>query len=265
MESTLDQIEKIKKNGYSLNFAPIFDHAFENFKKISLYSALIIFLFAVIFGIGAIIVLGSIYGLENVPKIIEESMKPKKLTLDEALISTIGFSLFTALLAPFGAGFFKMADAADKDKEFKVSTIFHYYKAPYFTQLFVATLIISAINNAIANTLESIDYIFIGAGISIFINYSMYFTVPLIVFGKLKALDAIKGSITLVTKNPLLILGLFILGILGTIVGVFACGVGLFFTAVFNTSLIYATYFAIFTIAEEEDSIDSIGRSDDLE
>ncbi|TDP02127.1 hypothetical protein [Flavobacterium sp. 245] len=262
MKSTLAQIENIKNNGYSLDFSQVFDHAFENYKKIALYSALIIFLFAVIFGIGGIVVMSSIYGVENFPKIIEESMKPKKLTLDEAVISTIIFPLITALMAPFGAGFFKMADAADKDQEFKVSTIFHYYKAPYFAQLFAATLIISFINNAIANTLESIDYVFIGAGISIFINYLMYFTVPLIIFGKLKAIDAIKGSITLVTKNPLLIFCLFIVGIIGTLVGVFACGVGLFFTAVFNTSLIYAAYYGIFTMEQEEDSIDTIGQSD---
>ncbi|MDQ6470743.1 hypothetical protein RB619_08830 [Flavobacterium sp. LHD-80] len=262
MKSTLAQIENIKKNGYSFDFSTVFDHAFENYKKIALYSALIIFLFAVIFAVGAVIIFGSIYGLENVPKMLEESMKPKKITLEDAVISTIVFSFITALFAPFGAGFFKMADSADKDKEFKVATIFHYYKAPYFAQLFTATLIISFINNIIANTLESTGYVFIGAGISIFINYFMFFTVPLIVFGDLKALDAIKGSITLVTKNPLLIFGLFILGMIGSIVGVVACGVGLFFTVVFNTSLIYATYYAIFTMEQEEDSIDSIGQSD---
>ncbi|MTH15521.1 hypothetical protein [Flavobacterium sp. LC2016-01] len=262
MKSTLAQIENIKNNGYSLDFSNVFDHAFENYKKIALYSALIIFLLIVICAVGAVIIVGSIYGLENVPKIMEESMKPSKLTLEDALISTIGVSFITALFAPFSAGFFKMADAADKDKEFKVATIFHYYKAPYFAQLFVAALIISAVNNAIANSLESAGYVFIGVGISIFINYLMYFAVPLIVFGNLNALDAIKGSITLVTKNPLLIFGLFILGIIGTVVGVVACGVGLLFTLVFNTSLIYATYYGIFTMEQEEDSIDTIGQSD---
>ncbi|MRX68723.1 hypothetical protein SAMN06265349_103264 [Flavobacterium resistens] len=262
MKSTLAQIENIKNNGYSLDFSNVFDHAFENYKKIALYSALIIFLVFVIFGVGAMVTIGAIYGLEHAPKIIEESMKPSKLTLESALISTVGVSLITALFAPFAAGFFKMADAADKDSEFKVSGMFHYYKAPYFIQLFVATLIISVVNNIIANSLESTGYIFLGAGISIFINYFMYFTVPLIVFGNLKAIDAIKGSITLVTKNPLLIFGLFILGMIGSIVGVVACGVGLFFTVVFNTSLIYATYCGIFTMEQEEDSIDTIGQSD---
>lgn len=262
MKSTLDLLENIKKNGYKLDFSSVFEHAFENFKKISLYSALIILVFSVIIGIVAVAVLGSVYGLDNAPKMIEESLKPSKPTLEDALISTIGVSLLSALVAPFGAGFFKMADSADKDNEFKVFHIFHYFKAPYFAQLFAATLLITAINNAIANTLESAGFIFIGVAISIFINFFMYFTVPLILFGNLKAIDAIKGSIVLVTKNPLLIFGLFIIGLIGSAIGVFACGVGLLFTIVFNTSMIYAAYCAIFPMEHEEDPIDSIGQSD---
>lgn len=262
MKSTLNQIENIKKNGYTLDFSTVFEHAFENFKKITLYSALIILVFSFIIGVAMVAILGSIYGMDNVSKIILESMQPSKLTLNDALVSTIGVSLLMAFFAPFGAGFFKMADAADKDKEFNVSRMFHYYKAPYFIQLFIATFIITAVNNAIANTLESAGFIYIGLAVSIFINFFTYFTVPLIVFGKLIATDAIKGSITLVAKNPILIFGLFITGISGSIVGAFACGVGALFTIVFNTSMVYAAYFGIFTMEQDEDSIDAIGRSD---
>ncbi|MEN2413551.1 hypothetical protein [Flavobacterium mesophilum] len=264
MKSTLAKIENIKNNGYTIDFSTVFDHAFENFKKITLYSALIILVFSFIAGIVAMLVIGNIYGFENLPKLIEESLKPSKLTLEEALISTIGISLLSAILAPFGAGFYKMADAADKNNEFKASFMFSYYKTPYFAPLFASTLIITAVNNAIANTLESTGFIFIGVAISIAINFFMFFTIPLIVFGNLKAVDAIKGSITVVSKNPLMIFGVFIIGIIGSIVGVFACGVGMLFTYVFNTSMSYATYYDIFDMEQEEDSIDSIGQSDQI-
>lgn len=262
MKSTLDKIDEIKRNGYTLNLSNVIDRAFENFKKITLYSALIILVFSFIIGVVLVVILGAVYGMDNVSKVILESMQPSKLTLNEILISTIGVSIASGLFAPFGAGFFKMADSAAKDIQFKVSNIFHYYKAPYFAQLFVSTLIISAVNNAIANTLESAGLVFVGVGISIFINFFMYFTVPLIVFGNLKAIDAIKGSIVLVTKNPLLIFGAFLLGIIGSAVGAFACGVGVLFTIVFNTSMIYAAYYEIFTREQEENSIDTIGQSD---
>ncbi|KAF2509521.1 hypothetical protein EYY60_14190 [Flavobacterium zhairuonense] len=264
MKSTLAKIENIKKNGYTIDFSTVFDHAFENFKKITLYSALILLVFSFIAAIAAVLVLGNIYGFEHVPKIVQESLKPTKLTLDEALISTVGVSLLSAVLAPFSAGFFKMADAADKNNEFKASFMFSYYKTPYFAPLFVSTLIITAINNAIANTFEIAGFVFIGVAVSIAINFFMYFAVPLIVFGNLNAIDAIKGSITLVAKNPLLIFGVFIIGIVGSIVGVFACGIGFLFTYVFNTSLNYATYYSIFDMEQEQDSIDSIGQSDQI-
>ena len=36
MKSTLDQIEDIKKDGYSIDFSNVFNFAFENYKKIAL-------------------------------------------------------------------------------------------------------------------------------------------------------------------------------------------------------------------------------------
>lgn len=265
MKSTLDQIEKIKKNGYSLNFAPIFDHAFENFKKISLYSALIILLFSFIFGIAIFGVIATFFGIETISKDLLNGLEVQNLSIPQLLLSTVGVAFVTALIAPFGAGFLKMADCADKDEEFNVSTIFTYYRAPYFIQIFTATLILATVSSAISNAIESAGYLFLGAGLSGFISFFTYLSVPLIIFGKLNALDAIKSSIIVVARNPLMIFVLFIVGYLGSLIGAFACGIGILFTLAYNTSMTYATYFAIFTIEEEEDSIDSIGRSDDLE
>lgn len=263
MKSTLDQIENIKNNGYSLNFAPIFDHAFENFKKISLYSALIILLFSFIFGIAILGIIGTFFGIEAISKDLIESLETQNLSSVQLIYSTVGVAVITSLIAPFGAGFLKIADCADKDEEFNVSTIFSFYKAPYFIQIFIATLILAAVSTAISNAIESAGYLFVGPSLSGFISLFTYLTVPLIIFGKLDALDAIKSSIIVVAKNPLMIFVLFIVGYVGSLVGAFACGIGILFTLAYNTSMTYATYFAIFTIEEEEDPIDSIGRSDD--
>jgi hypothetical protein len=262
MKSTLDQIEDIKNHGYSLDFATVFNHAFENFKKISLYSALIIVVFSIVFGIAILGIIAAVYGAESLTKEFFENLETQKLSYAELLISTVGISVITALLAPFGAGFLKMADCADKDEEFNVSTIFTYYTAPYFGQIFTATLIIAAVSTAISNALDKTGIMFLGGAISVFINYFTYLAVPLIVFGNLKALDAIKSSLLLVSKNPLMIFALFIVGFLGSIVGLAGCCVGVLFTLAFNTSMTYATYYEIFSMDEEEDPIDSIGQSD---
>ena len=38
-----DRIAEIKKNGYQLDFGTVFEHAFENYKKIALYAGLLFF------------------------------------------------------------------------------------------------------------------------------------------------------------------------------------------------------------------------------
>jgi ABC-type Fe3+ transport system permease subunit len=123
MKSTSDQIEDIKNHGYSLDFSTVFNHAFENYKKIALYSGLIILVFSFIFLFAFFSVLVAYYGVESMSKDFFENLENQKLSYIEQLISTLGISLLSGVLAPFGAGFLKMADCADKDQEFNVSTI----------------------------------------------------------------------------------------------------------------------------------------------
>lgn len=261
MKSTLAQIEDIKKNGYSLDFATVFNHAFENYKKIALYSGLIILVFSIIAAMVFMGVIIAYFGVGSLTKDFFENLENQKLTALELVIQTVTVSALAGITAPFGAGFLKMADCADKDIEFNVSTIFSYYKGPYFGQIFVAAFIPALVGTALSNFIDSFDVLYVGNVISFMVSFFMYLSIPLIVFGNLSAIDAIKSSITLVTKNPLNIFAFFIIGFIGSLIGIFACCVGIIFTVVFNSSMIYATYFAIFGIQEEEDSIDSIGKS----
>lgn len=260
MKSTLDQIENIKKNGYSLNFATTFDHAFENYKKIAVYSGLIFLVFSIIVAIAYLGTIAAYFGIENIQKDFIAEYSKKKLSGNELFIHTIGISVLAAVISPFMAGFLKMADCADRDVEFNVSTIFSYYKAPYFGQLFINAFIPALIGTGISNIVKNVDSSYIGTTISFvipyFISYLMFLSMPLIVFGKLKGLDAIRSSFIIVIKNPLTMFAFFILGFIGSLIGFIGCGILVVFTIAFNTSMIYATYYAIFGI-EQEDSIDS--------
>lgn len=262
MKSTLDQIEDIKKDGYSIDFSTVFNYAFENYKKIALYSGLIILVFSVVVVIAIMGLAVAFYGVQSLTQNFLEDFQNQKLTYIQQVISTVSLSAVTALFAPLGAGFLKMADCADKDEEFNVSTIFTYYKAPYFIQLFSVAFILGVVSTGIAYFLDSLGTQFIGTGFSLFINYFTFFTIPLIIFGNLTAIDAIKSSFVLVSKNPIIIFCLFIVGYIGSAVGLVGCCIGILFTAVFNTSVTYAAYFSIFNEEEQQDSIDSIGRSD---
>lgn len=261
MKSTLAQIEDIKKNGYSLDFATVFNHAFENYKKIALYSGLIILVFSILAAMAFMGIMVAYFGAGSITKDFLLDLENQHFTAIQLVIQTVAVSAIAGITAPFGAGFLKMADCADKDIEFNVSTIFSYYKAPYFGQVFIAAFVPALVGTALANFIDSFEVLYIGNVISFMVSYFMYLSIPLVVFGNLNAIDAIKSSFIVVTKNPINIFAFFIIGFIGSLIGIFACCVGIIFTVVFNSSMIYATYFGIFGINEEEDSIDSIGRS----
>ena len=62
-------------------------------------------------------------------------------------------------------------------------------------------------------------------------------------FSDLKATDAITSSIVLVSKQPLILIGLFVVSYLLSLVGFFGCCIGLFFTL----PLMYSLYFAVYS------------------
>ena len=45
-----ERLQDIEKNGYQLDFGNVFNHAFENYKKIALYAGLVLFVFTILFG-----------------------------------------------------------------------------------------------------------------------------------------------------------------------------------------------------------------------
>ncbi|WP_163411569.1 DUF2189 domain-containing protein [Flavobacterium ajazii] len=261
MKSTLNQIEEIKNKGYNLDFSEVFTHTFENYKKIAIYAGLILLVVSILsFFLGGGI-FAKIYGVENLNKEFIESLLKQEPTSDSLLISLGVLVGLTAIFGPFTAGFLKMAECAEKDETFNFSTIFIYYKAPYFSRIFIASLLISLLTGLISVGFNFIGIIFIDTLISLAISLFTSLTIPLIVFGNLNTKDAIKSSITIVSKQPVVIALLFIVAFIGSLVGFIGCCIGVVFTIPINYSVKYAIYSAIIGI-EKQDSIDSIGQSD---
>ena len=263
MKSTLDQIEDIKNHGYDLDFSNVFNHAFENYKKIALYAGLILLVFGILASFAGGGILISLYGIEHFNKEFFDGLKDQDYLPSTLIIYTIVIAFATAILSPFTAGFLKMADCADKDIEFNVSTIFTYYKAHYFTQLFIASLLIALLTGIISIVFNLLEIVIIDGIINLAIAFFTSLTIPLIIFGNLNALDAIKSSSVIVTKQPITIILLFVVAGLASMVGFIGCCIGIVFTIPITYSVKYAMYNAILGVEEKEDSIDSIGK--DLE
>jgi uncharacterized membrane protein len=161
--------------------------------------------------------------------------------------------LFNCLFAPFFAGLIKMAHSAEKDEEFHVSTVFEYYKNPYFQELVIATFLITIFSSGLSEMLKLVGIEIVGALFSAVIGFFTFLTVPLIIFGDLKAIDAIKSSMIIVSKQPLVLLGLLIVSGIASLVGFIGCCIGIFFTIPFMYSMYYAIYTSIVGIDSENE------------
>lgn len=241
MPTTAEKIAAIKENGYDLDFSRVFENAFENYKKIALISGIAILLFSIlIFGI-IIGVAGIFWGFSSITENFSH-LDPKSLSGVTILFYILGIGVFSGLVSPFTAGVFKIAHYADTAKDFSFGTLFEYYSSSHFKQLFIATTIIAIVSAGINTLLESNGIRFAGAFFSYCISFFTFLVVPLIIFGNLKALDAIKGSSLLVAKQFFVNLGLVIVAVILACLGLIGFCIGIFFTIPF----IYSTYYSIY-------------------
>jgi len=256
-----DRIEEINSKGYQLDFGTVFESAFDNYKKIALYAGLMLLVFSILISILMITGVISYIGIENMEEFgnkMKQFSTLQEIPLDIAIPLNAGLLLFSGILNPFMAGFFKMADCGEKGEEFHVSTMFSYYKFPYFLNIFLFVIIIGFINTGLAMLLKSAGLSFVGTVTNLLISFLTFLAIPLIVFGNLNATDAIKSSIIIVSKQPLILLGLVIVAGIGSILGIFGLCIGIFFTLPFMYSMNYIIYKSIIGIDDTSDNI-SIG------
>lgn len=255
--STKEKIDFIKTNGYQLDFGSVFNHAFENYKKIALYAGLMLFVFLILF---CILVSGILFSSidMNLLKEFSENMKPEnlivKMLTPNFLLANLGISvILSSFFGIFTAGLIKMADCAENDQEFHVSTVFMYFKAPYFKELFIATFLISLLSNGISTLFTLANIPFIGTLTSILIWLGTFLYIPLIIFGNLNAIEAIKSSAIIAFKEPLVIIALLIVSYIFCLVGFVGCCIGIFFTIPFIYSMYYAIYSNIIGIENQQE------------
>lgn len=109
MNQTKERLNDIEKNGYQIDFANVFNHAFENYKKIAVYAGLVLFIFSVLFVIFIGVSLISVMGVTAMTR----ELSPEKLNVEN--LSESNFLVFgsialivSCILSPFQASFLKM-------------------------------------------------------------------------------------------------------------------------------------------------------------
>lgn len=241
MDKKNAQINEAITNGYYLELGTTIEKAFENYKKIALTGGLAYILISLAFMGIALTIIGTAYGLSE----FTETMTNFSITEFSAVgivIYALFVIVFSGLLSPISAGFYKMAHLAENDKVFSVGTLFDYYKTSYFKDLFIAASIMALVNFGFSFLFESLGYPFVGGIISYITAFFTLFYIPLIIFGDQTGFDAIGKSIQLVVKNPFTIILLMVIAGLGIFVGLIGLCIGMFFTLPFLNSMLYTIY-----------------------
>ncbi|WP_139363504.1 hypothetical protein [Flavobacterium sp. LM5] len=225
-----------------IHFETVLNQAFANYKKIALYAGLALFVFFFILVIVVSGISANLIGQENIN---EKSMMQlqKLMTIEPYVWYYIGFSIVLgSLLSPFMASFYKMADAAEKDLPFGVSDLFSYYKPKYFFTIFTTTIIIGLATNGATLIADELGLSFVGILIVLMINFITLFTIPLLIFEDATVFNAVKTSIAIVLKQPMVIFLLVFLSLIGVLLGFFAFCIGIIFTYPFFISMVYAIF-----------------------
>ena len=261
MDTTNKRIEEIKKEGYQLDFTTVFGNAFENYKKIALTVGLLFIIVGIIVIAIAALVATVFFGF-NMDYFVENSQEMEKFKFSSLptiylLLYVIGMVVFTAITSPITAGVLKIAHNARINQEVSIGTAFDFYKQPYFKELFVSTSLIAFFSVIVNLIFETVGFAFIGVFFTYVVSFFTFLTIPFIIFGNLKAIDAIQASFTVVSKNILILVGLLICAALFVLIGMIACCIGILFTMPFIYSMYYSIYNEVIGVGVN-DEIDEI-------
>jgi uncharacterized membrane protein len=118
--------------------------------------------------------------------------------------------------------------------------------------LVIATFIITFVSTGINSVLTYYKVPFVGNLLSFIIGIFTTLTIPLIIFGKQKAIEAIQTSISLSSTQFFTLFLLVLVAFLGSLVGLIGFCIGVLFTVPFTISMQYAIYDEIIGVENEE-------------
>jgi hypothetical protein len=252
MDTITAKIKQLKENGYTIQFEDVFNKAFENYKKIAIYAGLAILVLGFLSVVIAVLGVNSYFGTAHLNENTIKQFEAKLLQQEFIEYQLIAVVIINCLFSPISAGFLKMAESADQDVEFKMRQFFTFYNWSYFKELFFATFIITVLGSGIDSLLTWYKIPIVGGIISFALAILTVLSTPLIIFGKLDAIQAIKSSISLTSKQFTTLFLLLFVALLGSLVGLIGFCIGVLFTIPFNMSMQYAIYDTIIGVENED-------------
>ncbi len=266
--SQTDKTTAIINRARQADFGQVFEQTIDNYKKIVVQASIAILLmlfvfFCVMVGISIIFMLSSNIVFTD-PSSIEEAVASVP-----PYVNTIAAVFWAILLTPLTAGFLIMSHEAEKNRPVSFTLVFSYFRNSQLKHLLISAVIIALITEAVGETFtyfmsepESLtphpSLALILMVFNLFILVFTIFIIPLIVFEKLTALEAIKTSIAVSKKSFFTILLLLIVVVICAVLGIFAFCFGIIITLPLIFSCRYILYKNVVGIDYQED-VETIG------
>lgn len=265
-----NKLEQIKREGYGLHLEGVLSDAFDIHKKSILPGFVATFLYIVVMMVVGLTMFESIYGvsitefievIQRNPQALESSVE--NISLTSKLIYAAVSGIAAGLIAPLLSGLYKIAYNTKFGRNGSVGDLFTYYKQPYFSNIlifsFLFSFILQIVNIGLEQVLPGLGS-FIGIVLQIILGVTFVLTVPFIVFGHLNWTEALKASMAVTSKNWFFLLFILAIAFIIFIIGIFFCGIGMFFTYPFMFFVTFVLYDKIIGFPGTNDDISKIGE-----
>lgn len=238
----MNKIQQKIENGYHLESNKIYDDTFDIYKKMAVPAGAILFLLVILFGGIYTLTLFTIFKNPTELEQFFQSLALLELSPEILAYYIFASAVLNGLMSIFGAGLIKMAHDVYHNQLPKFSTPFIYFTKIEGIKIFMFTIVVQIIYNAISLGLETIGLSMVGIFIMVLINLLTLLVVPFIIFDKMPIFKALEASVSLINQKPFKILMYLILLGLLSLSGVFMFIIGIIFTL----PIIYCFNFSIY-------------------
>ncbi len=254
MKDIRNRIAEIKTQGYSMAFGPTFDRTLAVYKSIAMPGGVAFLLFGMLYLIMMSLTTSSTIDMGRITPDMDFQQMMNEIrfqlenqTLQQKITDAASRIVMGVLSVPLMAGLIRLCRDAESGQGANLGTVFQYFKGHYFSDLFVAGLLINLFTFALGLGAEYMLEISVAAAaalmvLTVAVSVLTTLFVPFIVLGDLPPLEAIGASITVVGKKFGTIFLLLLTSGIMALFGLLACCVGVVFTLPIIAACQYAVY-----------------------
>lgn len=264
------RINQVIEGGYGLHLEGILSQAFGIYKKTFFSLSTISLVYMLMISVVWFFMFEYLYGYSFAEIIQMAQSNPESIealrgnfTTTTTLIYSLVFGLASALIAPVLAGIYRLSYRQKYEGQSSVSDLFSLYRAPYFVNIliysFVLSFVLQMVNFLSVEWFPVFGGVF-GTFVQVFLQVSMVFTLPLIVFGQMNWIEAMQSSLKLALKNWFFLFFVLAIGFILSLLGFLLCGIGILFTYPFFYVVIFSIYDEVIGFETLKDPISEIGE-----